>query len=253
MRVVILIPTYNEKENIGKLLKELIRRTSKIRKHKFAILIVDDKSPDGTGEIVRQFATSHKTVVLLSGRKKGLGKAMIRGYQYAVKKLKAEVIISNEADFAFSFKHLSYMLGKIEEGFDVVVGSRHVGAGKTTGWTYSRRLNHWVANMLFATYVAGIREVHDHNGAFRGVRVRGVIDKINFDKLKISGFAFFFYSLYLFSKETDKFHEFPSTYTFRKKGESKISFNPKYMKTYLKDITEYVKLAFNIRLERYKI
>lgn len=250
MRVVILIPTYNEKENITKLLNELLALIAKLKRYTFKILIVDDNSPDNTGQIVKRFKGRSRKIELLSGRKRGLGKAMIRGYLYAMKNLKADVLISNEADFAFDFKHLGYMLEKIEGGSDVLVGSRHVGVGKTKSWTISRRINHWLANTFFATWVAGVNQVYDKNGAFRAIRVKGVLDKINWQKLKVTGFAFFFYSLFKLTQVTDKFHEFPVIYQFRTRGESKVSFNPKYIKIYIKDVLEYIKLAFQIRAEK---
>lgn len=246
MNIVILIPTYNESENIGLLLKELLVRIKKLSKYKFKILVVDDNSPDGTGKIVNSFRKRHSNIYLLQGEKKGLGSAMTRGYKYALNKLHPDVVITNEADFAFSFKHLPLMLKKIEEGYDVVVASRHVGVGKTEGWTLTRRLNHWVANTFFGRWIAGVTVVYDKNGAYRAVRATS-LRKIRWDRLHVHGFAFFFYLIYKLSQVTNNFYEFPATYTFRKRGESKVSFNTKYIKSYLKDILEYTKLAVNIR------
>lgn len=251
MRVVCIIPTYNERENIERMMDVMLRIISTQKKDQYFILVVDDNSPDGTGEVVRGYKS--KRVVLLTGRKKGLGKAMIRGYKYAIRKLKADIVVSNEADFAFDPRLIPKMVGRIKKGYDVAVGSRHVGSGKTEGWTLNRKLNHWVANKFFATWVAGVNEVYDHNGAFRAIRVFGVLDKIKFDKLNVSGFGFFNYFLFKLTQVTDKFYEFPITYRFREKGESKVSFNPKYFKTYLRDVAEYVKLSLQIRLEKLKL
>ena len=253
VKVTILIPTYNEKENITKLLTELLERFKKLPRHKFQILIVDDNSPDGTGDIVKEFAKKYKNIHLLSGKKEGLGKAMVRGYKHALRRLQPDCVITNEADFGFSFKHLPLMIKKIEAGYDVVVASRHVGDGRSDGWNLNRKLNHFIANTLFARYVAGVKEVYDKNGAFRAIRVKGVLEKINFDKFPSQGFGFFFYLIYELSKVTNKFFEFPSIFKFRTVGESKVSFNPRYVKTYARDIVEYIKLAFKIRLERSKI
>lgn len=248
MKVVCIIPTYNEKENITKMLKVMLRIISKQRKDGYIVLVVDDNSPDGTGELVKKIKS--KKIILLSGKKNGLGYAMIRGYKYSIQKLKADVVVSNEADFAFDPKLIPSMVQKIKEGHDVVVGSRHVGGGKTQGWTLNRKLNHWVANKFFATWVAGIDDVYDHNGAFRAIRVHGVLDKIKLNNLKVNGFGFFNYSLFKLTRVTNKFYEFPVTYRFREKGESKVSFNPKYFHTYLRDVGEYIKLSLQIRLEK---
>ncbi|MEK7498220.1 MAG: glycosyltransferase [Patescibacteria group bacterium] len=253
MKVVILIPTYNEKENIKKLLSQLQSQTSKIKNQNFKILIADDNSPDGTGEIVREFKKKHKNIYLLTHRKEGLGKAMIRGYKYILKNLKPDVVVTNEADFGFSFSLLPKMLKKIEQGFDAVIASRHVGDGRSDGWNMNRKLNHFIANSLFAKYIAGVDEVYDKNGAFRAIRVKGVLDKINFNKFPTKGFAFFFYLIYRLSLVTDKFYEIPAVFIFRTKGESKVSFNIKYIRTYLKDVIEYIFMAFKIRLERLRL
>lgn len=250
--IVILLPTYNELDNVQPLVSDINKKINNLKKYKFMILFVDDNSPDGTGRLIAKLQLADNKIKLLKGEKKGLGIAMIRGYLYAINKLKADIVVSNEADFAFDFKHLSFMLKKIEQGADVVVGSRHVGIGKTKGWTITRRLNHWVANKLFASWVAGVSEVTDHNGAFRAIRVKGVLDAIDWKNLKVTGFGFFFYSIYKLSTVTDKIIEFPVVYRFRTKGESKVSFNSKYINTYLHDIWEYIKIALLIRVEKVK-
>jgi len=253
MRVAILIPTYNEKENIGILLDELLVLTTKLKKHNFWILVVDANSPDGTGEIVKSYQKNNKKIILLSGPKTGLGKDMVKGYRYILKNIDVDMVVTNEADFGFSFSHLPKMLEKIEKGCDVVVASRHVGIGRSHGWTLNRKLNHWVANTLLARYLAGIREVYDKNGAFRAIRVKGVLEKINFNEFPTRGFSFFFYLIYELGRVTQKFCEIPVVFHFRTRGESKVSFNPKYLKTYARDIWEYAVLAFKIRRKRFRI
>lgn len=248
MKVVCIIPTYNERENITRMLDVMLRIISKQKNDRYVVLVVDDNSPDGTGELVRKYKS--KKIVLLSGKKKGLGKAMIKGYKYAINQLKADVVVSNEADFAFDPRLIPSMVKRIKEGYDVVVGSRHVGDGRTEGWTINRRLNHWIANKFFATWVAGVNTVYDHNGAFRAIRVHGVLNKIKFNKLNVSGFGFFNYSLFKLTQITDKFYEFPVVYKFREKGESKVSLNPKYFHTYLNDVWEYAVLSLKIRSEK---
>lgn len=250
MRIVLIIPTYNEAENIETFIKKSLD-VVRNKKDQYKLLVVDDNSPDGTAEIVKRMAAKRKEIILYTRRKKeGLGKAMIAGYKYALKNLKPDVVISTEADFAYEPKHVPYAVSKIKEGYDVVVASRHVGSGNTTGWTLNRKLNHWVANKFFANWIAGVSEVSDHNGAFRAIRVKGVLDRINLSKIAVTGFGFFNYFLYVLSKVTDNFYEFPVNYHFRKKGESKVSFNPKYFATYLHDIIEYIKLCLLIRFEK---
>lgn len=251
--IVNLIPSYKEEENIGKMLMALQEVGKKSPNYKFVTLIVDDNSPDDTQKIVKEFQKTHSSVYLITGPKKGLGRAMIRGIDYAIRRLNADIIIPNEADFAFDPNHIPYMIKKIEEGFDLVVASRHVKNGKTEGWTMNRKLNHWVANKLFATWVAGVNQVSDHNGAFRAIRVKGVLDQINLMSLNINGFGFFSYLIFKITQVTNKIHEFPIIYKFRTAGESKVSFNPKYVKTYLRDVLEYIFLSLKIRVEKTKM
>lgn len=253
MKVVNIIATYNERENIGPILEALAKIASENPKYQFTTLVADDSSPDGTAEIVREYQKKDKSVhLLLAPAKQGLGKALLSSYKYAIDKLGAEVIIPNDADFSFDPKHICELLAKIDEGYDVVIASRHVGEGGTEGWSLFRKLNHWVANILFATYVAGIKEVKDHNGNFKAIRVKGVLDKVPLDKLlekiKIRGFVIQAYILYELSKYTKKFAEIPVVFKFRTRGEAKIG--KKYLKSYLRDIIEYMKLCVLIRLER---
>ncbi|HEX6977159.1 MAG TPA: glycosyltransferase [Patescibacteria group bacterium] len=253
-RVVNLIPTYNEKENILLMIEKVEEVAKKYRQYDFVILIVDDNSPDGTGKIVATLQKKYSNIVLLTHKKEGLGKAMIRGIKYTLKHLKADILIINEADFAYNPEKMPFMIKKItEDGYDVVVASRHVGNGGTKGWTVGRTLNHWFANYVCATWLAGTRQVYDHNGAFRAIRIHGVLDAINFDGFKTRGFGFFNYFLFKLTQVTNNFFEFPVTYQFRTRGESKVSFNPKYFKTYLKDVLEYLKICLAIRLERWGV
>ena len=252
MKVVNIIATYNERENIELMLEALTRIGRENPRYQFETLVVDANSPDGTGEVVKEYMDKDKNVKLLTGPKRGLGYDLLRGYRYAVEEMKADIIVPNDADFSFDPKHIPELLAKIDEGYDVAVASRHVGGGGTAGWSLFRKLNHWVSNILFATYMAGIKEVKDHNGNFKAIRVKGVLDKIPLErlleKIKIRGFVIQTYILYELSKYTRKFVEIPVVFKFRSRGEAKIG--KKYLKSYLRDTLEYMKLCSLMRLER---
>lgn len=248
MKVVNLIPTYNEAENIGPMLQALAKMAQANRRHQFLTIVVDDNSPDGTGELAKKF----KQVQVLSGSRQGLGMAMVRGLKYVSKNIRADVVVTNECDFAYHPNLIPRALKLIEDGNDVVIGSRHVSGGATTGWTWQRRLNHWVANTAFATWLAGVTQVSDHNGAFRAIRINKVLKKINWTDMP-TGFAFFNYWLYKMTLLTDKIVEMPINYQFRRRGESKISFNPKYFRHYVHDVGEYIKFCVLIRLQAKRI
>lgn len=250
LKVVNIIPTYNEKENVGRMIETLQRIARENPKYEFSHLIADDNSPDGTAEIVRKYMKKDKRIKLIEGKRVGLGEALIRSYKFAEDKMNADIIIPNDCDFSFDPNKIVDLLKKINEGYDVVVASRHVGGGGTEGWSFFRKLNHLIANELFAWYVAGIRQVHDHNGNFKAIRVKGVLDKIPMYKLRVKGFGFQCFIIYQLSKVTDKFFEIPVIFKFRTAGETKVSFNKKYLKTYLRDVFEYMWLCVNIRVEK---
>lgn len=254
MIIVNIVPTYNEKANIGIMLKALLKIAKKNPHYKFFHIIVDDNSPDGTAKIVQQWMKKNKSIYLLTGPKKGLGTALLRGYKYAMEKFKAEVVISIDGDLSWNPYKIPQFLAKIKQNYDVVIASRHRDGGQSRGWSRFRKLNHWVSNTIFASLLAGIKEVKDHNANFIAIRVKGVLNQIPLDgllyKTKIQGFAFIPYILYKLSLVTQKFYEMPAVFKFRTRGEAKIS--RKYLKIYLKDIVEYIKLCILIRLERWQ-
>lgn len=247
LSIVNVIPTYNEKETIPMVLRGLDRIAGRYPQYSWTTLIVDDNSPDHTGQLISKFKPRRMKLRLLTGIKAGLGVAMRRGLDYAVRQLSPDIIITNEADLAYDFNLIPIAVGKIQQGWDVVLSSRHGSAGRVEGWTLNRKLNHYIANHFFAGWVAGVSQIEDHNGAFRAVRVRGILDQINWDKFPARGFAFFNYWTYILTTLTLKIWELPVVYRFRTKGESKVSFNPKYFQTYARDVLEYIALCFKIR------
>lgn len=246
MKVVVIIPTYNEKENIGRMLEILRKIARENSKYEFLTLVVDANSTDGTQEIVRDFMKKDESIFLLTGPKKGLGHDLIRGYRHAMRELGADVVIPNDADFQWDPNHIPKLLEKIDQGYDVVVASRHIKGGKAEQWGWFRKLNHWLANDFFAGLVAGVREVKDHSGCFKAIRVKGHLDKVDFDRLNVKGFVIQNEILYQLSKTKAKFAEVPVKFKERQRGVSKVGFN----KQYLKDIFEWVKSCVLIRLER---
>lgn len=254
MIVVNIVPTYNEKANIGIMLKTLGQIAKNTPNYKFLHLVVDDNSPDGTGKIVQKWMKKNKSIYLLAGPKKGLGTALLRGCKYAIEKLNADVVVLIDGDLSWDPYKIPQFLNKMEQNYDVVIASRHQDGGQSKGWSNFRKLNHWVSNTVFADLIAGIKEVKDHNANFIAIRVKGVLNKIPLDgllqKTEIKGFAFIPYILYKLSLVTKKFYEMPEVFKFRTRGEAKIS--KKYLKIYLKDIVEYIKLCILIRLERWQ-
>lgn len=243
-----MVPTYNEKENIGLMLKALEKVSGKLKNYHTTVLVVDDSSPDGTGEVVRKFHSKAMKTKLAVGQKVGLGRALIRGYQFAVEKLKADLVASIDADFLFDPNDLPKLIAQIDSGADVAIGSRHHEGGfRVANWPRGRYITHWVANNFFASWVAGNSEVHDHNGNFRVIK-SDVLKKIEWDNLPSRGYGFLNYMIYELGKSGAKFAEVPIKLTWRTRGESKVSFNPKYFKSFLRDTVEYIYLCLKIRI-----
>lgn len=246
MKIVHIIPTYNEKENIGRMIETLEQLGKKYPNYQTEILVVDDCSPDGTATIVKEHRKKFSNVHLITKKKEGLGRALILGYEYAIKKLKADIVIPNDADFQWDPWDFPKLVKKIQEGFDVVVASRHVPGGRVVGWNWFRKLNHEISNSLLARFVAGVYEVADHAGNFKAIRVRGVLEKVPLSKMKNVGFSFQLHILYELSKVGAKFTEVPVIFKEREYGSSKIGFN----RYYLRDILEYIRSSFLIRFDR---
>ncbi|PJE67239.1 hypothetical protein COU95_03525 [Candidatus Shapirobacteria bacterium CG10_big_fil_rev_8_21_14_0_10_40_9] len=244
MRVVNLISTYCEKEIIGEMIEYLDELAKKLPKYEFLTLVVDSHSPDGTGKIVEKMAKTRKNLFLLE-TPRGLGISLIQGYKYAMEKLKADIVIPNDADFQWHPKYIPQMLEKIEEGYDVVVPSRHVPGGRDN-FNWFRKLSHFISNTLVNYYWGGIREVKDLAGNFKTIRVKGVLEKVNFEKLDVKGFVIQSTMIYELSKTGAKFCEIPAVYGARQVGKTKFGFNLQS----IRDIFETIINATRIRIER---
>ena len=247
-RIVHILPTYNEVEMIEDTLNTYDRDViNKDKKHQHLILVADDNSPDGTDKIVTRLANKRPHITLISGPRKGLGEALIRAYHYAVKQMSADIIIPNDADLQYEPKDALKLLAALDRGYDVAVASRHVPGGEILeGWSWFRRLNHFVSNSLMATYLAGVSQVKDHTGNFKAIRVNQVLDQVPLKTLDIIGYGIQLQILYELSKVTDKFVEIPVKFHPRMAGNSKVVMG----KTYFRDVFEYITGVLKIRLDR---
>ncbi|PIU03867.1 hypothetical protein COT44_01120 [Candidatus Shapirobacteria bacterium CG08_land_8_20_14_0_20_39_18] len=244
MKVVNLLSTYNEKENIKLMVETLDEIAEKLPKYEFVTLVADSHSPDGTGEIVRDLAKNRKDLFLLE-TPRGLGISLIQGYRYAMEELKADIVIPNDCDFQWDPHQIPDMLEKIEEGYDVVVPSRHLKGGKDY-FSGFRKLTHFISNTLFNYYWAGIKQVHDLAGNFKAIRVKGILDKVDLERINVKGFVIQSMIIYELSKTGAKFIEIPAVFGERRGGVTKVGFNLQF----IKDIFETVKNSTKIRLER---
>ncbi|CAG1020710.1 partial Polyprenol monophosphomannose synthase, partial [Methylococcales bacterium] len=123
LKTVIIIPTYNERENIESIVEELQKQFVRMS-HEMHVLVVDDNSPDGTADVVRGLQQRHPNVHLIMGQKAGLGVAYIRGMIHAMDQLGAEVIYEMDADFSHKPADVPRLMAEIDQGADFVIGSR---------------------------------------------------------------------------------------------------------------------------------
>ena len=216
--VAIVIPTYNEAENLPEILEQL--KAEKL--NGLGLIIVDDGSPDGTGRIAEQLAENHSETFRVIHRKHklGLGTAYITGFREALK-LGAEYIVQMDADLSHPPKELRAMLLKIEEGADIVIGSRYIqGGGVDPNWNWLRRkISFWGGFGI--KLVLGLK-IHDTTSGFKVFR-RSALELIKLDDLRLSGYGFQPEVSYRCQKKGLKMVEHPFIFLDRKLGQSKMS------------------------------
>lgn len=229
MKTVIIIPTYNEKDNIGRLIEALQRQFSRIR-HPMRILVVDDHSPDCTARVVRDSQRRYDNVHLIEGQKAGLGAAYIRGMRHALEQLGADAVFEMDADFSHDPADVPRLLNELDQGADFVIGSRYVPGGSIPReWGWIRRMNSRYGN-LAARYVAGIYRVRDCTAGFRAIRA-SLLRQIPLQRLGVQGYAFQVALLYEAAAREAKVVEIPVRFVDRTAGASKLR---------LSDIVEFV-------------
>ena len=213
---LVIIPTYNEKENIEK----MVRKVSSLSVP-FDVLIVDDGSPDGTGDIVKRLMNEFTGKLFIEERKgkQGLGTAYIHGFKWALKK-SYEYIFEMDADFSHKPEDLMRLREACVKGADVAVGSRYVSGGKVENWPMGRIMMSYFAS-VYARAVLWIN-ISDTTAGFKCYR-RNVLETIDFDCVKFMGYAFQIEMKYTASKLGFKVVEVPITFKDRTEGTSKMS------------------------------
>lgn len=228
-KVVVVMPAYNEAENIRRMINELVdHEFPKITGAEMHLLVVDDNSPDGTGKIVKEAQTTRKNLHLLQGEKQGLGWAYIRGFKYAMQNLNADAVMEMDADFQHPPRFVKPMVQAYLDGAEYVIGSRYIKGGSVPKeWAMSRKAVSFFGN-LFIRLVLLKPSLHDLTTGFRLTKVVGVLDKIDLDHLmEPERFAYKVDLLYQSIKNSKKTVEVPLEFASRTAEQSK--FNPKEM------------------------
>lgn len=216
-KALVVIPTYNELENIERLLLNIISL-----QYEFDVLIVDDNSPDGTADLVKSLMKQFPELFFLLERpgKLGLGSAYIAGFKWALER-DYSYIFEMDADYSHNPNDLVRLLNTCQiDGFDMAIGSRYVTGVNVVNWPMSRVLMSWLASR-YVRLVTGMK-IYDTTAGFICYR-REILEKINLDKIKFVGYAFQIEMKYKAYLSRFKIKEVPVIFTDRTKGESKMS------------------------------
>ncbi|MFL2588023.1 MAG: polyprenol monophosphomannose synthase [Flavobacteriaceae bacterium TMED121] len=213
-KALVIIPTYNEAENIKKVIEASIREKT------FDVLVVDDSSPDGTSSIVKEVIKSYPKKIFLEVRKNkdGLGRAYVHGFKWAIKK-KYDYIFEMDADFSHNPSELITMLEYLKKGNDMVIGSRYIKGINVVNWPLGRILLSYLASVYVRVITS--MPIKDPTAGFVGYK-REVLEAIALDKVKFVGYAFQVEMKYKTWRKKFSYIEHPIIFTNRTLGFSKM-------------------------------
>lgn len=212
-RALIIFPTYNEADNIEKIVHAVLPLDPRIN-----VLIVDDNSPDGTGEIADRLAADSKVNVLHREKKEGLGRAYLAGFKWAIER-KYDFIFEMDADFSHGPEYIRDFLKEIQE-YDLVLGSRYISGVNVINWPMSRLLLSYFAN-YYTRIITGL-PLRDATGGFKCFR-REVLEALDLEAVTASGYSFQIEMSMRVWKKGFSIKEIPIIFVDRTAGESKMS------------------------------
>lgn len=213
-RALIIFPTYNERENIEKIVHAVLPLDPRIN-----VLVVDDNSPDGTGEIVDRLTRQEPKVhVLHREKKEGLGRAYLAGFQWALEN-GYDFIFEMDADFSHGPEYIKDFLREIQR-HDLVIGSRYINGVNVINWPMSRLLLSYFAN-VYTRWITGL-PLRDATGGFKCFR-RKVLESLDFDAIRSNGYSFQIEVSMGVWKKGFRIKEIPIIFYDRTSGESKMS------------------------------
>ena len=213
---LIIIPTYNEKENVESMINAVLEL-----KVKFNLLFIDDNSPDGTAELIEQAIENNPERIFLEKRagKLGLGTAYIHGFKWAIAN-KYDFVFEMDCDFSHNPDDLIRLHETLDNGFDLVIGSRYCKGGKVKNWPLKRILMSYFASVYVRIIL--LISIRDTTAGFKGYKLN-VLQKINLDAITFKGYAFQICMKYAVLKHGFRTKEIPITFVDRVLGDSKMS------------------------------
>ena len=214
MKTLVIIPTYNESENVGRIVPLVLEKDPSIN-----VLIVDDNSPDGTGRIADEMANQDERISVIHRQSKsGLGTAYITGFKFALEN-GYDLVFEMDCDFSHDPKYIVEFL-KAAKDVDLVLGSRYISGVNVINWPMSRLLLSYYAN-VYSRLVTGL-PVRDATGGFKCFR-REVLEAIDLDRVKSNGYSFQIEMSFRAWKKGFRIKEIPIVFEDRKVGQSKMS------------------------------
>jgi len=244
LRTIIIIPTYNEKDNIGRLIEFLENKIfPKVdKKFEMHVLVIDDSSPDGTSDVVQKLQTKFSNIHLLINKQKaGLGGAYLKGMIHAVDKLGANVMFEMDADFSHDPKVIPMFLSKIDQGYDLVLGSRYIHGGSIPqDWGWHRKIISIAGNLLIRLVISKF-DIHDWTTGYRAIKTelfQALRDEMK--RAEFSGYTWQIGFLHKTVRKNFKVAEVPINFIDRTYGQSKLGFE------YVKNSLFYI---FSIRIK----
>lgn len=215
MKSVVVIPTYNEKENIGKMFDEIFKYLPET-----GILVVDDNSPDGTADIIKARMKDDNRIHIIERQgKMGLGTAYCAGFSWALEN-NYDVVFEMDADFSHNPKDLPRLLDTLNQGYDLVIGSRYIEGMNVVNWPLQRLILSYGAS-LYTRIITGM-PIRDCTGGFKCFRA-SALEKIDFDTIHSNGYGFQIEMNYRVWKNKDKIKEISIVFTDRVNGVSKMN------------------------------
>jgi dolichol-phosphate mannosyltransferase len=215
-RILVIIPTFNEAENITKIIPEVLANSN--GEDEFNVLVVDDNSPDGTAQLVESM-NNPDVFVLRREKKSGLGTAYLAGFRYAIER-NYDCVFEMDADFSHDPKYLKDFMVKIREGYDLVIGSRYVHGVSVLNWPIGRLILSYMAS-VYTRMVTGLK-VKDTTAGFMCYKV-SALKQIDLNEVRSNGYSFQIEMKFKCYKKGFRIVEVPILFIDRREGESKMS------------------------------
>ena len=235
----VILPTYNEAENVGSTIPRIFEKTAEIPTHDLHVLVVDDNSPDGTQDIVRALMARYENLHLITGPKQGLGEAYKRGMEYALRELSPDLVFEMDADGQHDPDLIPVFAYLASHNISLVIGSRFAPGGVTPDFALWRRLLSLVGNWMVRV-IGGLPRIHDCTSGYRCIQA-DLLRKCDLGHLATRGYSFQSSLLCELLRNQAKVVEIPMVFHHRAHGESKLT---------LRDQVEFLVNVVKLRRHR---